>query len=160
MIGFLCDAYGLVCSQLGKMSQVESAASSAVKTACDIGAKAIIVLSLTGETARLVSKYHPTSLILAVCGDATIGRQIEGYMCNTRCVVTSVPRGDNRHMMEAFKFGTAKGLFKDGDAVLGIHTMRSPDGIKEWTTRILHVTSTNYSASASDPVSNKSARND
>ena len=34
----------------GQMSHVASAASSAVKTACDIGSKAIIVLSESGET--------------------------------------------------------------------------------------------------------------
>lgn len=52
--------------------QVEAAASSAVKMGCDIGAKAIIVLSQTGETARLLAKFHPNALILSVSADAQV----------------------------------------------------------------------------------------
>ena len=62
---------------LAKMSHVESAASSAVKTATDIAAKAIVVLSETGETARYVAKFHPHCPIMAVMAEGSIGRQIE-----------------------------------------------------------------------------------
>jgi len=123
------------------LSQVESAASSAVKTACDIGAKAIVVLSETGETARLLSKFHPTSPIMAITMDARVGRQIEGYMCNAYSVVTAVPRGQGAHVRVAFAEGKKMGLFADGDAVVCVHTMRNLDNVKEWTVRILNVTS-------------------
>jgi len=152
--------YDLIFQQMkekaGRTSHAEAAASSAVKTACDIGAKAIIVLSETGETARLVSKYHPTAKIIAVCADGRVARQIEGYMCNTLCLITTQPRGDGRHIREAFQAGKDKGLFVDGDSILAIHTMRSPDGVKEWTTRIIHVTSTEYTyhtSTRAEPVS-------
>jgi len=121
--------------------QVESAASSAVKTACDIGANAIIVLAQTGETARLLAKFHPSAKIIAVCSDPRVARQIEGYMCNAMAVLTDVPRGEGRHLGVAFEVGKAKGLFKDGDAVCAVHTLRNADDVKQWAVRIINVTS-------------------
>jgi pyruvate kinase len=125
----------------GKMPHVESAASSAVKTACDIDAKAIIVLSDTGSSARCVSKYHPEQPIIAVMNDAQIGRQIEGFMCNTRSLVTDAPRGDGNHVKHAFEIGKKRGLFVDGDAVVCINTTRNSENVKQFMVRILFVTS-------------------
>jgi len=124
-----------------KLSHVESAASSAVKTACDIDAKAIIVLSQTGETARYVSKFHPEQPILAIMADGRIGRQIEGYMCNTKSVITDEARGNSSHVKVAFETGKKMGIFKDGDAVVCIHTTRNSEDVKQFMVRILFVTS-------------------
>jgi len=129
------------------LTQIESAASSAVKTACDIGAKAIIVLSETGETARLLAKFHPTSTVLAVCLDDRVARQVEGYMQNSYSTLTTTPRGQGAHVRVGFEEGKKKGLFKNGDAVVCVHTMRNLENVKEWTVRILNVTSTEVSAS-------------
>lgn len=38
--------------------------------------------------------------------------------------------------------GKKKGVFVDGDAVVCVHTMRNADDVKQWTVRILNVTST------------------
>jgi len=123
------------------LSYAESAASSAVKTACDIQAKAIVVLSETGETARLLAKFHPVSTILAICPEGWVARQIEGYLCNAKAIQTDVKRGDGAHVRLAFDEGKKMGLFVDGDAVVCVHTMRNADNIKQWTMRILNVTS-------------------
>eukprot|EP00300_Choanocystis_sp_HF-7_P037442 c5358_g1_i1.p2 GENE.c5358_g1_i1~~c5358_g1_i1.p2 ORF type:complete len:530 (-),score=125.80 c5358_g1_i1:63-1625(-) len=48
------------------ISPVESIASSAVKTARDLAAKLIIVLTESGNTARLVAKYKPSAVVLAL----------------------------------------------------------------------------------------------
>merc|ERR1740124_238163 len=77
-----------------KLSPCEAVASSAVKTACDIGAKAIVVLTETGETARLLAKFHPEA-----------------------------------------------GVMANGDTVVVVHTIRNEAGVKEWTTRLLTVSS-------------------
>lgn len=124
------------------MPEAESCASSAVKMSCDIMAKAIIVLSETGETARLLAKFHPHAQILAVCASETVARQIEGFMCNAYAVHTELPRGDGVHVRHAFKVGIEKGLFNQGDAIPCVHTMRNVDNKKQWTVRILNVTTT------------------
>merc|ERR1711908_212920 len=100
------------------MAESEAIASSTIKTACDIASKAIIVLSETGETARLLAKFHPNTQILAICSS------------------------DGAHVRHAFKVGLEKGLFAVGDAVTCVHTMRNVDNKKQWTMRILNVTTT------------------
>mmetsp|Transcript_13239 Transcript_13239/g.22002 ORF Transcript_13239/g.22002 Transcript_13239/m.22002 type:complete len:499 (+) Transcript_13239:57-1553(+) len=126
---------------LSQALQVEAATSSAVKMACDISAKALVVLSETGETARLISKFHPDAPILSITSDATIGRQIEGYMCNATSIVTTEKRGEGRHIRVGFEEGKKRGLFADGDTVVAIHTMRNAANIKQWTLRMLEVSS-------------------
>ncbi|KAG2903261.1 hypothetical protein PC114_g12359 [Phytophthora cactorum] len=46
------------------METAEAVASSAVKTAIDINAKMLVVLTETGNTARLVAKYRPEMPVL------------------------------------------------------------------------------------------------
>ena len=123
------------------LSPVESAASSAVKTALDIGASAILVLSDTGETCRFVSKFHPNQLVLAVMESKRVGNQIEGYMCNATSICTNLKRGDGSHVKLAFKIGKERGYYKDGDAIVCIHTTRNDEGVKQFMVRILFVTS-------------------
>ncbi len=48
------------------MSTQEAIASSAVKTAIDMGAKMMVVLTESGTTARLVAKYRPEQPILVL----------------------------------------------------------------------------------------------
>jgi len=124
-----------------QLSHVESCASSAVKTATDIGSKAIIVLSETGETARLIAKFHANIPVMAVCVEPTIARQIEGYLCNAFAIATEVKRGDGAHLKLAFEVGKARGLFNDGDSIVCIHSMRNSAGSKQFMVRILAVTS-------------------
>ena len=123
------------------LSTIEATASSAVKTACDIGAKAIIVLTETGETARLVAKFHPEAAIVAVSGDKHICQMVEGYMCNAVSVYTTEARGNGNHVRCAFEAGKKAGLFTNGDTVVIVHTLRNEAGVKEWTTRLLTVSS-------------------
>jgi len=124
-----------------QLSHVESAASSAVKMACDIGAKAIIVLSETGETARYVAKFHPRVPVVAVMVDGRIGRQIEGYMASCVSIVTEQRRGDGAHVKLAFAEGKKKGILVDGDPVICVNTQRNSENLKQFMVRILFVTS-------------------
>ncbi|KAG2789811.1 hypothetical protein Pcac1_g793 [Phytophthora cactorum] len=50
----------------GPMETAEAVASSAVKTAIDINAKMLVVLTETGNTARLVAKYRPEMPVLVL----------------------------------------------------------------------------------------------
>jgi pyruvate kinase len=59
------------------ISVPDTIASSSVKSSWDINATAIICLTETGNTARLVSKYRPSCPILCVTPNATVSRQIQ-----------------------------------------------------------------------------------
>merc|ERR1712060_799207 len=58
----------------------ESIASSAVKTAIDVNAKAIIVMSESGNTARQVAKFRPGMPIKVVTTSAQVARQCFGTL--------------------------------------------------------------------------------
>lgn len=125
-----------------KVGHVESAASTAVKMACDIGAKAIIVLSETGETARNLCKFHPAVPVIAVVNHARIGRIIEGYMCNAMSIVTAIPRGGDGQVKLAFAEGKKRGVLADGHPVICVHTSRfQSEGFQQYMVRVLFVTS-------------------
>jgi len=54
---------------------------------------------------------------------------------------TKEKRGDGAHVRIAFETGKKAGYFVDGDAVVCVHTMRNAEGVKQWTMRILNVSS-------------------
>ncbi|KAK1768524.1 pyruvate kinase [Phialemonium atrogriseum] len=56
------------------VSTVESCAMAAVRTSLDLNAGAIVVLSTSGDSARLISKYRPVCPILMVTREATTSR--------------------------------------------------------------------------------------
>ena len=64
-----------VLATYGNMTVTESITSSAVKTALDVKAKAIVVLSQSGGTARLVSKFRPPMPIFVLTPYDTTARQ-------------------------------------------------------------------------------------
>lgn len=62
--------------QLPPISIPHSIASSAVKTSWDTQAKLLIVLTETGSTARLVSRYRPSCPVMVVTHCARVARQL------------------------------------------------------------------------------------
>jgi pyruvate kinase len=52
-------------------------AESTVRTALEMDVKAIIVLSLTGKTARAVAMYKPSVPVLAFCTDIQVARRLQ-----------------------------------------------------------------------------------
>jgi pyruvate kinase len=102
----------------------ESIASSAVKTARDLGAKLIIVLTETGNTARLIAKYRPQQPIIAMTSHADIARQMQGYFKNT--VAKLVPSMEGTEALIALAIQDAKlnNLVNDGDQVVVVHGNR------------------------------------
>ena len=67
-------------NKFGNLSTSESIASSAVKTAIDVNAKAIIVMSESGNTARQVAKFRPGMPIKVVTTDIQVARQCFGSL--------------------------------------------------------------------------------
>ncbi len=75
----------------GAMSTTEAVASSAVKTAIDVGAKAIIVCTESGNSARLLSKYRPPQRTLVLTASDAVARYVGGLIRGCKTVV--VPGG-------------------------------------------------------------------
>jgi pyruvate kinase len=102
----------------GTLSTSESIASSAVKTAIDVHAKAIVVCSESGTTAAQVAKFRPGIPILCLTVSARVARQVCGYMRSATAKV--VPSFDalDKHIDESIADLKAIHGLKAGDAVI------------------------------------------
>jgi pyruvate kinase len=67
-------------NKFGHLSTSESIASSAVKTAIDVKAKAIIVMSESGNTARQVAKFRPGMPVKVITTSHQVARQCFGSL--------------------------------------------------------------------------------
>ena len=65
-------------NRYGSLSPGESLASSAVKTAIDVNAKLVVVLSSKGTTPRYVAKFRPGRMVIVLTTNPTIARQSNG----------------------------------------------------------------------------------
>ncbi|RLN93209.1 hypothetical protein BBJ28_00023490 [Nothophytophthora sp. Chile5] len=107
----------------GAMSTQEAIASSAVKTAIDINAKMIVVLTESGDTARLVSKFRPAVPVLLLTALAGTARQAEGFYkgVKARCMGSMI--GTDSILYRATDLGKQFGWVKPGDTVVALHGM-------------------------------------
>lgn len=118
----LCINYENVFTLISKytprpVTTKEAVCSAAVKTAEDINASLIIVITETGATARLVGKYRPVQPILALCMSASVIRQLNisrGIMC------LKIPSflGTDNLINDAMKYAVEAGYCKSGDNVV------------------------------------------
>jgi len=101
-----------VLDKFGKLSSGESLASSAVKTAIDLNAAVIVVLSESGTTARYIAKFRPSCAVVCLTPDATVARQVAGIYNSVHAyIVDSLSKDDilSREVgIEAVKAGIAK----------------------------------------------------
>lgn len=105
----------------GSMSPAESIASSAVKSAFDLNAALIVVVSETGTTARLIAKFRPMAPIVVLTPSEAIARQCQGYMKNCQAFVISSSAGTDALVASAVADSKAKGWVKSGDFVIAVH---------------------------------------
>jgi pyruvate kinase len=105
----------------GTLSTSESIASSAVKTAIDINAKAIIVMSESGNTARQVAKFRPGMPVKVICTSEQVANQCYGTLkgCSAH-TVSNMDMVDAmvNEVMEELK---ASGKAAAGDSVVIVH---------------------------------------
>ena len=82
-------------------------AIAAVEASYRTRAKAIVVLTNTGNTAKLASKYRPTCPVVAVTRNAQIGRQLHLNQADTlaavREAVDALPEQE-RHLIQRHYF--------------------------------------------------------
>ncbi|CAI5723437.1 unnamed protein product [Peronospora destructor] len=107
----------------GPMPTQEAIASSAVKTAIDINAKMIVVLTESGNTARLVSKFRPSMPVLVLTAMAGSARQAEGFYKGVRARCMGSMIGTDSILYRATDLGKQYGWVKSGDNVVALHGM-------------------------------------
>jgi pyruvate kinase len=64
------------CHEAGSLSVTESVAQAVCRIAYETGSRAILCNTKTGNTAKLVSKYRPSTPIIALTPDATAYHQL------------------------------------------------------------------------------------
>ena len=102
----------------GKLSASESLASSAVKTAIDVDAKVIIVLSETGNTARNVAKFRPGRHIICLTPDPTVSRQCSGILNGVHAYVVDSLEDTYAIVTEACLLTMQAGIAEEGDKMV------------------------------------------
>lgn len=119
----------------GAISQEESIASSAVKSARDVGAKLIVVLTETGNSARLVSKYRPNVPVLVLTHSSEVARQCQSYVRNCKSVVISTDCTNEVITAQIDEQSKFLGYIK-GDLVVCVHGNK---GIVKGSTSMVRV---------------------
>jgi pyruvate kinase len=99
-------------------STIPNAISQAVSTiANQLDAAAILPLTKTGATARNVSKFRPSTPILAVTSDVQVARQLQ-LVWGVNALVIGIQASTSRTFSIAMGVAQEKGLLQEGDLVV------------------------------------------
>eukprot|EP00004_Rigifila_ramosa_P004599 TRINITY_DN15084_c0_g1_i1.p1 TRINITY_DN15084_c0_g1~~TRINITY_DN15084_c0_g1_i1.p1 ORF type:complete len:506 (-),score=129.79 TRINITY_DN15084_c0_g1_i1:37-1401(-) len=96
----------------------DSVASSAVKSCWDLNAKLMIVLTESGNSARLVSKYRPHAPIICVTHSEQVARQILLHRGCYPYVTPSLQNPDAVMIQKCIDKSKALGMCAKGDLVI------------------------------------------
>lgn len=102
----------------GNLATAESLASSAVKSAIDVEAPLIVVLSETGTTARYVSKFRPASQVVCLTSNAAVARQCSGALSGCRAFVVESLEDSFDLAKQVSARAIQAGLVKEGDLMV------------------------------------------
>lgn len=117
----------------GHLSVAGAVAHAACTTAMDIHADAIITVSKSGETARLLSKYRPETPIVACVVSERIGRQLALSWGITPLLMDYAHNTDEL-VEQSVETAKRAGYVKDGDLV--VITAGVPVGVSGTTNMI------------------------
>jgi len=107
-----------VLNTYGFMTTPESITSSAVKTALDCQASAIIVLSQSGNTARLISKFRPPMKVIVLTPFESTARQCFGVLKNMDAEVVQSMSDSDAIIATAMERLKASGKVSDGNTIV------------------------------------------
>jgi pyruvate kinase len=125
--------------ETGVVDTAESIASSAVKTSWDVDAKMIIVLTETGNTARLIAKYRPLVPIVVITATPEVARQCEGLLRNTHAFMAMSMVGTNPLISRGIRMGMEEGWVHANDNVVCVHgTLEAHSGSTNMM-RVIHI---------------------
>jgi len=106
-----------------------------VKTARELGCALIIVLTESGNTARLVAKYFPTVPVISLTDNPSIARQMSGYIKSVYAEVAHSLTNFDEVLSVTLTNAKSKGLCKVGDNVVIIKG--STDSFKAGDTNLV-----------------------
>mmetsp|Transcript_53203 Transcript_53203/g.64128 ORF Transcript_53203/g.64128 Transcript_53203/m.64128 type:complete len:561 (+) Transcript_53203:68-1750(+) len=101
--------------RFGKLSSPESVANSAVRTAYDVGAKLILLLSESGDTAKQVAKYCPRMPVLVLTPSARVARQCFGMFRGVYAFKVDDLEDTDKIIKETMDEVVMRGVAKEGD---------------------------------------------
>jgi pyruvate kinase len=100
------------------MTSIADAISHATReTAWDLGAAAIITPTISGHTARVISKYRPCCPIIAVTPSPTVQRQLALHW-GVRALLSRRTDSTDETISSAVRAAQEHGLVKQGDVVV------------------------------------------
>ena len=106
------------CRKRYQLSATESLASSAVKTAADMGAKAIVVYSESGRTARLVAKFRPAMPVCVLTPSERVARQCFGLFKGCYAYVVDTLEDTEKLDKEVMRECRVANVAKAGDPIV------------------------------------------
>ncbi|KAL3782751.1 hypothetical protein ACHAWO_003741 [Cyclotella atomus] len=108
-------------NKYGHLSTSESIASSAVKTAIDVKAKVIIVMSESGNTARQVAKFRPGMPVRVITTSPQVARQCYGTLKGCTGHPVDSMEMEQARVNEIIAEMKASGKAVAGDPVVIVH---------------------------------------
>jgi pyruvate kinase len=116
---------------LGPMErELDAVSASAVRSAKDMNAKLIILITTSGKTARAVALHRPTVPVLAFCTDAQAARRLQLHRSIVPIMLQSSvdPLGELTSMSilraEAIRTAKELGFVRTGDRVITVDRTR------------------------------------
>ena len=98
-------------------SILEGVCFSTIKIANDIRARIIIVITETGANARMIAKYKPKQMILALCFQFSVIRNLNLTRGVQTLRIASNIRTENI-INDAIKYAVSKGYAEKGDQIV------------------------------------------
>lgn len=115
-------------NRYGMLSTSESIASSAVKTAIDIKAKAIIVCTESGATAQQVAKFRSGRHTTVLTTSERVARQCFGVMKGCAAKVLPSLEATDKVVSETIDDMKKRGIAKAGEAIVVVHGSKTQTG--------------------------------
>lgn len=108
-------------NRYGHLTTSESIASSAVKTAIDVKAKAIIVCSESGATATQVAKFRPGMPVIVLTCKASTSRQCFGVLKGCKTKLLNCIADTDSVVSETISEFKKSGFASAGDPIVIVH---------------------------------------
>jgi pyruvate kinase len=109
-----------IIAEKGKLTVGESVASSAVKTAIDVQAKLIVIMSDSGKLASYVAKFRPAISSLVLTPDLVVARQAHGLLLGMHSIQCDSLERSTELIEETMYELSHSGMMNAGDKIIFI----------------------------------------